>query len=920
MNKKESSRIMGEQSISKSYKGILRISHIMELIDGEPDDFLNPKYYGNPDKLLNISGGSYSSESFCYQTPITGMSNNMRRYNSSNIRIDNDILKLNRLPLTDSMGNYLNWNIGTNGVTIGSDDNINGVHNFPILESKEIVIGLENKILPNNKKGVTDSLLSIESGNHLASLVIENDKDVSEKESYTAYFTNTSGETETVQLSNYKKPKENIKFRTEYKADKNYPEEFDVFMYNQNDWENTDNIITSTTNISNLKQYVKNIVNTYMQSNVIEVPSGAVIYQYCSLEKWRAYGDDISGNSTDLIGGKGFPGHRPALQIKSDDGSSPFFNSTIQGACRKQNRLRKNNSSDESSQQEDENISDYNTYTQEIIPLYKRDYLLCDGSVYRIPFTVNLKNKGLVPLKEHMDRFFELFFNIGYKYTLPQYMMVRPRFKWDESTQTYRLFDSSSPSGNTLITKNNVSNSVPSVYDKCNKIIDTPPYNAWEIKRSSTFGTGIPYMIDVTNPLYDNCDDLDVLFGEDIATMLACNLIYDHYKTFGTPSEGWQQWLSKQNLPEEYIFNSFIGDSNESVKSYTNRTNQNVSVIEFTYNAINTTPTILIGREVTTFGSPIKIYNTDTKTYEITTPSNLPMVTFFMDLMESPNNYDGSLQQYFYSFFNYNFQVPKFMSEDGSPLFIGSGAYGDSQENYKKIKTPQSWSSNLSRGQIPHRHGIFHSFIDESNGGGTDEARELNYSDTNKLDFAERFGNCPTITANDPVTTISYVSGENKKYQSGSSHGWKFITEDNTGNYMITPWKRKYMNISGAGYSPTKIISLVNPIDDSVDKNAWTVKKKEIKRSKEFISNEIGLVDEDGFVNNQNFSMTIDSDPRFINGEPNRGLTSEPIYDSSKDTGVTYFKGEDAANNYWLAESSNWFAPENIQMLPLIKI
>lgn len=66
--------------------------------------------------------------------------------------------------------------------------------------------------------------------------------------------------------------------------------------------------------------------------------------------------------------------------------------------------------------------------------------------------------------------------------------------------------------------------------------------------------------------------------------------------------------------------------------------------------------------------------------------------------------------------------------------------------------------------------------------------------------------------------------------------------------------------------------------------------------------------------------MTIDFDPRFVNGEPNRGITSEPIYDNLRDTGVTYFKGEDARNNFWLSETSDWFAPENVQMLPLIKI
>lgn len=110
------------------------------------------------------------------------MTSNVKRYTYTNPRIGNDALKLGRIPLTDSMGNYLNWNVGTNGVTIGSDDNINGIitnSKFPVLETKEIVIGLENKLLPNDKKGVVKSKLAIESASNYAQLIIENEKDVS---------------------------------------------------------------------------------------------------------------------------------------------------------------------------------------------------------------------------------------------------------------------------------------------------------------------------------------------------------------------------------------------------------------------------------------------------------------------------------------------------------------------------------------------------------------------------------------------------------------------------------------------------------------------------------------------------------------------------------------------------------------------
>ena len=38
---------------------------------------------------------------------------------------------------------------------------------------------------------------------------------------------------------------------------------------------------------------------------------------------------------------------------------------------------------------------------------------------------------------------------------------------------------------------------------------------------------------------------------------------------------------------------------------------------------------------------------------------------------------------------------------------IGSGAYGEDDGNRWKVKTVQSWTSNFSDADVPHRHGIF---------------------------------------------------------------------------------------------------------------------------------------------------------------------------------------------------------------------
>lgn len=90
----------------------------------------------------------------------------------------------------------------------------------------------------------------------------------------------------------------------------------------------------------------------------------------------------------------GYPGHRPSLEMRENlpnDASNPFFNTLVQGASKKQTylsaptQLAKSNkdTSDDSAMTIKE---DERTLLDEVIPLYKRDYVLCDGSVYRIPY------------------------------------------------------------------------------------------------------------------------------------------------------------------------------------------------------------------------------------------------------------------------------------------------------------------------------------------------------------------------------------------------------------------------------------------------------------------------------------------------------------------------------------------------------
>lgn len=367
MEAKMEERKMAKVSIAKSFKGILRIAHISDVESTDDDVFSNRSLYTtskNPPKnIQNI--GSFNA--------LPALVGEMTRYN-----YPEDSLRDKRVPVTDSVGNYLNWNVGLNGVTIGSNEKINNKllstdsSTFPVLTTNNVIVGLEKIATKDVKKNIQseDTIPDIDNRNRI-----------------------------TIESSNNSRGmvivKTNDSTRTVYSPSR-LTKNGEVLMFRQDDYRDVDGVKHYFTDFVNINDYIKEKLNKYLKGNVMEVPSGTVIYHACSLNTWRSDVDD-----------KG-----PAMQQRETNNSW-----SIQGACKK--------------------INNYGDY---LIPLFKRDYLLCDGSSYKIVYVPKTFSAAVAPnLIENRERFFELFFNLGYYYTEKRILKKRPDSLYNSTNKYYNF-------------------------------------------------------------------------------------------------------------------------------------------------------------------------------------------------------------------------------------------------------------------------------------------------------------------------------------------------------------------------------------------------------------------------------------------------------------------------------------------------
>lgn len=797
MATKISERIMEDVSIAKSFKGILRIAHISDVSSIEEDTFSNKSLYTTngltPKELQNI--GSL--------TALPALEGVMTRYNNQN-----DSLRDKRVPITDSVGNYLNWNVGFDGVTIGSNEKINytliknsETNVFPILKSAHVIVGLEKILIKSHKKttSIDGGKVIIEGSNNSRGMVIV---------------------------------KNNDSTRTVYSPSR-LAKNNEVLMFRQDDYRNIDGIKHYFTDFVNIEDYIKDKLNKYLKGNIMEVPSGTVIYHACSLDTWRSPMTEYD---------KG-----PAMQQRGKN-----YPWSIQGACKKINKDDKD----------------------KLIPLFKRDYLLCDGSSYKIVYVPKTFSAASAPtLIENRERFFELFFNLGYYYTEKRILLNRPKTKF--------------------------SNNQPTItYSSPNK----------------------PKLIAVTDKSYSGLDDIDALFQEDLATMLCCDEIYNYvreyqrnYKKLPTKNTI-EKYIENAKIPEEYIFNSFVGDNENTIGQISGLKNTNL--LNLTYKTADDKEVKLnLGKEINKFGDFIKFYDNSDNIYRAVKVYKLPLVTFFITLLLKGLS-DNDLISYLQEFYTYNFQVPSFVSDDFSPTFIGSGAYMINSINYKKQNLPQSWSGTEVQGIIPHRHyiALTKGTIEEDTNSKGDRFF-VNYEPYNvndisddknnsyKQDFKNRFNNSDVETLTDQSVVVAEFCDGSIFETTGGKSGWSITMEDGSNSYILRDVPVKLQsNYTINGFKPlfAQTISSGDINADKYSPEGGTDAQK---------IDYLGKGIKTSFNN---------ADPRFDNAEPNRGITDIAYYEQISETDDE--KITTNLKNFSKCTSTSYFSMENVTLLPLIKI
>ena len=145
-------RKMADKPIKNTFRGILRVSNITDLIENTPDEFLNNVYYGEHD--INTEWKPIGD-----QSTISALNGAVARFNE-NATNKRDL----KLPVTDSRGYFLNLFLGENEVTIGTDSTASNINltarspYFSTVNAELITMGKEPIKLLADKNTLADDI------------------------------------------------------------------------------------------------------------------------------------------------------------------------------------------------------------------------------------------------------------------------------------------------------------------------------------------------------------------------------------------------------------------------------------------------------------------------------------------------------------------------------------------------------------------------------------------------------------------------------------------------------------------------------------------------------------------------------------------------------------------------------------------
>lgn len=368
-------RNMSGKAIKKTYLGILRVGNNITL--NVNDNFLTPEYY-TTNKNEWTGNGINSTHEF-----LSGAQLRFVTYNDyTNIK----------LPVTDSMGNFLNFSLGEESALIGTKEesgvflptteqftNIDNNSLAALNTQNYIKIGLSDNAIVSQKSPIGASL-NIENGINDAALIIVNKQ----------YHKGESGLSDIDDTSYY---------RTIISPNKT-SNKWDGFIFDQ---ENTVSLSDNGKNYKdcyvkqeNILNYIIDKVNQYVNYNINSVPSGTIISQYCDLEKWFCV--NSKGAADDWFS---WQGYRPAMIFVKEPSYSQ--NNLVQSKAISTNSYLYYGGTNN------------NNLTSELPPDFKRGYVLCNGDNLLMElYPSYAQDKGKE--KMSLSLFFNLFYTIGYYY------------------------------------------------------------------------------------------------------------------------------------------------------------------------------------------------------------------------------------------------------------------------------------------------------------------------------------------------------------------------------------------------------------------------------------------------------------------------------------------------------------------------